>query len=109
LLAEVIQAYRLTVQAVKDGARFARLLVAQQVSYLLRELEHGIVWERGVEYDEELILRRLGQLPCTFLVSADQMRALLHSLKEEAIATFDYAHAGTPRQYDWRPENNTPD
>jgi hypothetical protein len=103
--------YRLTVREVHAPLQFARLLVGHGVWYLLRELEHGVVWDTPfVRYDEELILRRLKELPCSFLVHASQMSAMLPALKAGAIARFDYSPLDAPpKKYDWRPEKNTPE
>jgi hypothetical protein len=66
--------YRLTLHDVADEHRFARLLVEQQVTYLLRELDHGAVWRLRVAYDEHTILKRLeschGRLSWTPISSA---------------------------------------
>lgn len=100
---------RLTVRDVNHPHRFAQLLVEHHLSYRMRELEHNIVWSRVVEYDEALVLRRIDELPCTFMVTADQLRALIPVLQTEGGAVFDYSHVGAPRKYDWHPENNTTD
>jgi hypothetical protein len=96
--------YRLTVREVNDPFQFARLLVDHHVMYLVRELEHGVVWNRVAEYDEELVLHRLKKLPCTFIVTAEQMSAMLPKLKAGAIACFDYPFGGLTGKFDWRPE-----
>jgi hypothetical protein len=75
----------------------------------VRELDHSVVWDRVAEYDEDLVLRRLKELPCRFLVAAEQLSAMLPKLKGGEIACVDYAPMETPRKYDWRPENNSPE
>ena len=101
--------YRLTIRNVMKPGRFARLLVDQHVSYLIREIECNTVWERTAVYDEDLILRRTRNLPCSFPVTAVHLRAIIPDLESEGIAIFEYAHVGNPKKYDWRPENNTED
>jgi hypothetical protein len=101
--------YRLTVREVNDPFQFARLLVDRHVWYLVRELEHGVVWPRLAEYDEELVLHRLKKLPCTFIVMAEEMSAMLPRLKAGAIACFDYQFGGWTGKFDWRPEKNSPE
>jgi hypothetical protein len=101
--------YRLTVRETRDPLQFARLMVEHRVSYLARELDHGVVWDRLAEYDEDLVLRRLTELPCTFLVHGVVLSAMLPKLNGGAIACFDYAPLETSRYYDWRPENNSPE
>ena len=99
--------YRLTVRDVTDPHRFAKVLVEHRVTYLVRELEHGVVWKTRVGYDEDTAFRRIETLPCTFVMSADQLRLILTALRK--VAGFDYGYIDIPRKYDWRPENNTPD
>jgi hypothetical protein len=101
--------YRLTVRETRDPLQFARLMVEHHVSYRVRELDHGVVWDRVAEYDEDLVLRRLTELPCTFLVAAEDLSAMFPTLKGGEIACFDYAPMETHRKYDWRPENNSPE
>jgi hypothetical protein len=104
-----VGAYRLTVLEVKSLAAFARLLRERHVGYQLREVAHGAVWTREVAADLEEILDRLAVLPCRFLVSADDLRAILPILQSENLAHIKYSYIGATPQYDWRPENNTPD
>jgi hypothetical protein len=101
--------YRLTVLEVKSPDSFARLLHQRRVGYRFREVVHGTVWTREVAAHEEEILDRLAALPCTFLVSADDLRAILPVLRRDGLARVEYRYVGTAPGYDWRPENNTPD
>ena len=100
--------YRLIVRQLKFPRRLAHLLVEQGVSYYMREVESGIVWTREVAADEEAVLHRLKKLPCTLMVSADLLRAILPMVEAKGLANVEYSHIGEP-QYDWRPENNTPE
>ena len=101
--------YRLTVQEVKSVAALAGFLRQRSVRYQFREIAHGTVWTRRVVADVEEILDRLAILPCTFLVSADDLRAILTVLQRGELARVEYSYIGDLPKYDWRPENNTPD
>ncbi len=101
--------YRLTVLAVESPTAFAQLLRQRRVSYQLREVAHATVWTRTVAAQLGEILDRLKTLPCTFLVSAEDLRAILPILKEDEPARVEYHYVGSRPRYDWRPENNTPD
>ncbi|HZF08033.1 MAG TPA: hypothetical protein VFE33_04505 [Thermoanaerobaculia bacterium] len=101
--------YRLTLREVMEPRRFAGLMVRQGVSYLVREIECGTVWERMAAYDEKTVLWRIKSLPCHFIVTVDQLRAMRSKLESERIAAFEYTHAGAQKKYDWRPENNSPE
>jgi len=98
--------YRLIVHDVKDPVRFARLLVKHSTTYLVREMENGVVWRRPVPYDENTVLQRLKTLPCTFGLRAELMSEVLPAVRN-GLASVDYAHAGPMRKYSWRPEDNT--
>jgi hypothetical protein len=104
-----IGTYRLTVLEAPESRMLAQLLHQCGVGYQLRELAQGAVCTRRVAADLEEILDRLATLPCTFLVSADDLRAILPYLRRWDIAQVEYSYIGATPQYDWRPENNTPD
>jgi hypothetical protein len=89
--------------------RLAELVVQQHLMYLVREIECGIVWQRTAAYDEELVLRRIKNLPCSFPVTADQLRAMLPHLRSGEIAVFEYSYVGNPKEYDYHPTNNSKD
>jgi hypothetical protein len=88
-------------------ALFASLIVAEEICYLMREVESDVVWVRGVRYDKKLVLDRIKTLPCCFIVTADNLRAMLPRIRSKQIATFDYSYRGEGKKYDWRPANNT--
>jgi hypothetical protein len=69
---------------------------------------NGIVWTHEVTADEETLLHRLKKLPCTFMVSADLLRAILPMVEAKGLANVEYSYIGH-LEYDWRPENNTPE
>lgn len=100
--------YRLVVRSVSEPHRFAQLLVEHELTYLVRELADGVVWKTQVAYDKDTVVQRLARLPCTFVMSATQLRALLPTLPKY-IGRFDYTYIDDARKFDWRPENNTPD
>jgi hypothetical protein len=101
--------YRFTVTQVKKRKLFAELLIKNQFSYQIREVECNTVWHRDVDYNEARILRRIRELPCSFRATGEQLKALIPVLKTEDIAIFDFSYIGDPSKYDWRPENNSAD
>ena len=101
--------YRLIVRQLKSPRRLAHLLVEQGVSYYMREVENDTFWTHEVTADEEAVLNRLKKLPCTFMVSADFLRAILPLVEAKGLATVEYSYISEPAIYDWRPENNTPE
>jgi len=101
--------YRLIIRKLKSPSQLAHLLVEQRVSYYMREVKNDIVWTHEVTADEEAVLHRLKKLPCTFMVSADLLRAILPLVEAKGLANVEYAYIGEPPKYDWRPENNTPE
>ena len=80
----------------------ARLLVDQGVSYYMREVENDIVWTEEVTADEEAVLHRLKKLPCTFIVSAGFLRAILPLVEAKGLATVEYSYISEPPVYETR-------
>jgi hypothetical protein len=101
--------YQLTLQRVMKPRRFANLIMKHRVEYLVREVECNTVWHRWTPYNEETVLRRIESLPCTFVVGPKELRKMIPQLQTAGIATFEYSFAGSHRDYDTHPENNTPD
>lgn len=101
--------YRLTLHKVMQAERLARLAVEEHLTYLIREVECNTVWHRWAKYDEDIVLRRIKTLPCTFIVSALELRKMMPKLRSEEIAVFEYSFAGGIKDYDSHPENNTQD
>jgi hypothetical protein len=92
-----------------DRLTLANAIVQAGATYLFREVAHGVVWVSNIRYDTPLILSRLQVLPCTFLLPADQVRAVVLALGTPRIAEVEYSLIGSIPRPDWRPENNRPE
>lgn len=101
--------YRFRILNVTDPDRLADAIVQSGATYLFREIAHGAIWETRISYDIDLVQTRLKQLPCTFLLSVEEVRQILRVLDEFQIADVEYSHIGELPKQDWRPENNRPD
>jgi hypothetical protein len=101
--------YRMVVREVPRPLRLANLLLKSRVSYAVLELEHGVVWNRRVQYDKNTLLRRFKQLPCSFEINGVDLRAIIPALESGRVALIDYSYVGHPIYYDWHPEHYSAD
>lgn len=95
--------YRLTIESVKSVTRVARLFVKHSLSYLVLEVEHGVVWRTLTDYTEEVASRRLRNLPAVCHIQGQDLREMLPELQE--LATCQYSEVKEFPECSWRPED----